>query len=314
MNLSALPDLRATRNPSGPSIADDDVTLNNTQFLETVQRAATTLRTHGISAGDVVTVVLPNTADLVVALFAAWRVGAAVAPLGPTLTASEVADQVEKTGAKLLIVDRPIDLAASTPTVLPVRELASEPPAAADPVELSSDALALLACTSWTSGRPTVLLDHSNLNAMCRIVIDAFDLTSADHSLLVLPLFHVNGIVISTLSPLLAGGRTTIASRFSPTTFFDRIEHSGATYFSAVPTMYTMLADLPGDAVADISAVRFAACGAASASTGLLEKFESRYGIPVVEGYGGLCEHHRRQAQSGDGRPAGAPGVVRHVA
>ena len=130
------------------------------------------------------------------------------------------------------------------------------------------------------------MLDHSNLNAMCRMVIDAFEMTSADHSLLILPLFHVNGIVVGTLSPLVAGGRTTIAGRFSPKAFFDRIEKSRATYFSAVPTIYTMLSDLPADVVPDTSSVRFAICGAAPASVELLEKFETRYGIPLIEGYG----------------------------
>ncbi|WP_330256777.1 AMP-binding protein [Nocardia sp. NBC_00565] len=285
MNLSPLPDLRATRDPNGPCIADDDVELNNGQFLETVQRAAATLRTQGIDAGDVVAVMLPNTVSLVVTLFAAWRIGAAVTPLSPTLVPSEVAYQVADAGAKVLVTDRQVELAA--PALLPVRELTAEPPATADPVELSDDALALLIYTSGTTGRPKgVMLDHANLNAMCRMVIDAFQLTSADHSLLILPLFHVNGIVVSTVSPLLAGGRTTIAGRFSPKTFFERVERSGATYFSAVPTMYTMLADLPTDMRPDTSAVRFAVCGAAPASVELLEKFESRYGIPIAEGYG----------------------------
>ncbi len=136
------------------------------------------------------------------------------------------------------------------------------------------------------------MLDQSNLIAMCRSVIDAFAMTDADHSLLILPLFHVNGIVIGTLSPLLAGGRATIAGRFSPKTFFDRVEQSRATYFSAVPTIYTMLCGLPDDVKPDTSSVRFAICGAAPASVELLEQFESRYGIPIIEGYGlseGTC-------------------------
>lgn len=285
MNLSELPDLRATRDPYGPSIADDDVELNNIQFLRRVQRAAATLRSQGIGAGDVVAVMLPNTVSLVVTLFAAWRIGAAVTPLSPTLVPSEVAYQVADAGARVLVTDRQIELA--TPALLPVRELTAEPPAITDPVRQSDDALALLIYTSGTTGRPKgVMLDHANLKAMCRMVIDAFELTGADHSLLILPLFHVNGIVVGTLSPLLAGGRTTIAGRFGPKTFFERIERSGATYFSAVPTMYTMLADLPADVRPDTSAVRFAVCGAAPASVELLDTFESRYGIPIVEGYG----------------------------
>jgi acyl-CoA synthetase (AMP-forming)/AMP-acid ligase II len=96
----------------------------------------------------------------------------------------------------------------------------------------------------------------------------------------------VNGIVAGTLSPLLAGGRVTVAGRFSPKHFWNRVEQSGATYFSAVPTIYTMLADLPAEIMPDTSSVRFAVCGAAPASVELLDKFESRYGIPIIEGYG----------------------------
>jgi acyl-CoA synthetase (AMP-forming)/AMP-acid ligase II len=130
------------------------------------------------------------------------------------------------------------------------------------------------------------MLDHANLDAMCRSVIDAFALTSVDHSLLILPLFHVNGIVVGTLSPLLAGARATVAGRFKPATFFDRIEQSRATYFSAVPTIYTMLSGLPASVKPDTSSVRFAICGAAPASVELLDGVESRYGIPLIEGYG----------------------------
>ena len=115
------------------------------------------------------------------------------------------------------------------------------------PIE-GDDALALLIYTSGTTGRPKgVMLDHANLDAMCNGVIDAFKLTGADHSLLILPLFHVNGIVVGTLSPLLAGGRATVAGRFRPESFFDRIEQSRPTYFSAVPTIYTMLCGLPAE-------------------------------------------------------------------
>jgi acyl-CoA synthetase (AMP-forming)/AMP-acid ligase II len=156
------------------------------------------------------------------------------------------------------------------------------------------------------------MLDHANLDAMCTGVIDAFKLTRADHSLLILPLFHVNGIVVGTLSPLLAGGRATVTGRFKTESFFDRIEQPRATYFSAVPTIYTMLCGLPASVKPGTSSVRFAICGAAPASVELLEAFESRYGIPLIEGYGlseGSCAHGqsaRRQAQAGHDGTSGA--------
>lgn len=293
MNLPVLPDLRAEENPHGPCLADDDVEFDNEQFAETVRRSAAALAAHGVSAGDVVAVMLPNTSALVVVLFAAWQLGAAVTPVNPALVASEVQYQVSDAAAQVLIVDKPINFEVSASCVVSPRELTAYPVTADTCAEGSQDGLALVVYTSGTTGRPKgVMLDRANVNAMCGMIIDALSLTSADHSLLILPLFHANGIVAGTLSPLLAGGRVTIAGRFRPKTFFPRLERSRPTYFSAVPTIYTMLADLPPAIRPDTSSVRFGLCGAAPASVELLEKFETRYGIPLIEGYGlteGTC-------------------------
>jgi long-chain acyl-CoA synthetase len=289
MHLSALPDRRAAENPVGPAVADDKTDLDNAQFLAAVQRAAASLRGHGVSAGDVIAIMLPNTASFVVSLFAAWRVGAAVTPINPSLTPAEVTYQVSDAGAKVLIAQTAAEFAAGTPVIVTTDELDRGEPTSAvlDAPRHADSALALLVYTSGTTGRPKgVMLDHANLDSMCTGVIDAFKMTGADHSLLILPLFHVNGIVIGTLSPLLAGGRATVAGRFKAESFFDRIEQSRATYFSAVPTIYTMLCGLPPSVKPDTSSVRFAICGAAPASVELLEAFESRYGIPIIEGYG----------------------------
>ena len=88
MNFSALPDLRAAKAPDAPAVADDDTDLNNTQFLDAVLRAGTVMRERGVSAGDVVAIMLPNRASFVVAMFAAWRLGAAVTPISPKCNAS----------------------------------------------------------------------------------------------------------------------------------------------------------------------------------------------------------------------------------
>jgi long-chain acyl-CoA synthetase len=288
MNLSALPDARAARARQAPALADDAVELNNADFLDVVRRVSATMREHGIEPGDVVAIMLPNRAAFVVAMFAAWRLGAAVTPISPTLMPAEVSYQITDAAAKMLVVEEPPGFDAPVRAMLTADELmAARASTAIEPVAHRDDALALLIYTSGTTGRPKgVMLDHANLNDMCRMAIDAFAMDSDDHSLLILPLFHVNGIVVGTLSPLIAGGRTTIAGRFSPTTFFERIEKSRATYFSAVPAIYTMLADLPDNVRPDTSSVRFAICGAAPASVELLDKFETRYGIPLIEGYG----------------------------
>jgi long-chain acyl-CoA synthetase len=137
-----------------------------------------------------------------------------------------------------------------------------------------------------------VMLAHANLSAMCEMMISSSRLSTVDHSMLVLPLFHVNGIVVSILSPLLAGARATVVERFRAEEFFPTVEKVRPTYFSAVPAIYAMLAALPDEHRPDTSSVRFAACGAAPMPAGLIARFEQRYGIPIVEGYGlseGTC-------------------------
>jgi long-chain acyl-CoA synthetase len=288
MNLAKLPDLRMADDPLGPAVADDTTELNNAQFLDAVQRAGAMLRGRGVSAGDVVAVMLPNIAAFVVSLFAAWRLGAAVTPVNPSLKPAEVCYQLHDAGAKVLITQKAPKFDTGTTEVVTVAELAcGDAGFDVPPHGHGDDRLALLIYTSGTTGRPKgVMLDHANIDAMCHAVIDAFGLTRDDHSLLILPLFHVNGIVVGTLSPLLAGGRMTAAGRFNADTFFPRIEQTRATYFSAVPTILTMLSALPDDVTPDTSSLRFAICGAAPASVEQLERFESRYHIPIIEGYG----------------------------
>jgi long-chain acyl-CoA synthetase len=292
MPFATLPDVRAEQSPDAHCIADDTISLSNAEFLRRVHAAVSVLRRHGIGRGDVVAVMLPNRVELVVLLFAAWRLGAAVTPINPALTAAEAGHQIADSGAKVLVgVDATV--IDENVVTLGVAELAaaSQP----DPAEPVSDpaALALLIYTSGTTGTPKgVMLDHANLDAMCRMSIDALKVDAADHSLLVLPLFHVNGIVVSVLTPLLAGGRTTIAGRFAPDTFFGVVERVRPTYFSAVPTIYALLSALPEDLRPDTSSVRAAICGAAPMPAELIGRFERRFGIPVVEGYGlseGTC-------------------------
>jgi long-chain acyl-CoA synthetase len=292
MYFASLPDRRADQDPHGHAVSDGRLALTNAELLNRIRAASHQLRELGIGAGDVVAVKLPNRVEFVVLLFASWRLGATVTPVNPSLTDGEVVRQLNDSGARLLVVE---DGAAMTHgvTTLAIADLADEPVASDPPPHLDSSALALLIYTSGTTGAPKgVMLDHANIDAMADMGRRALQIGPADRCLLILPLFHVNGIVVSVLTPLLAGASLVIADRFNPRTFFDVVESERPTFFSAVPTIYTMLAALPEDVVPDTSSVRFGICGAAPASAELLTRFEARYGFPVVEGYGlseGTC-------------------------
>ena len=277
--LTALPDVRAAAEPGAAAIADDTATLDNAAFAERVARAAALLARSGVRPGDVVAIALPNRVELVIALFAAWRLGAAATPVNPGLTRPEMQYQVDDAAAKVVIGE---GLELDAP-VVEVGALAEEPTLHTDPADTPSDALALLIYTSGTTGRPKgVMLDHANIAAMCDMTRAGLGITAADHSLLILPLFHVNGIVVGTLTPLLAGGRVTIAGRFSPKTFFGLVQRVRPTYFSAVPAIYAMLT---ADA-ADTSSLRLVVCGAAPMPAELIARVEGTLGVVLVEGYG----------------------------
>ncbi|MFI7669561.1 class I adenylate-forming enzyme family protein [Nocardia sp. NPDC049526] len=312
MNFASLPDRRAELDPHGPALSDGSQSLTNAELLDRVRAASEHLRSLGIGPGDVVALQLKNRIEFVLLLFGAWRLGATITPVNPSLTDNEVVRQLDDSGARLLVVEDDITPAGGI-TTLTVGDLytgaassglASEHSSALDLLyqtavewiqqpQVDSSALALLIYTSGTTGVPKgVMLDHGNIDAMAAMGVESLSVGPTDRCLLILPLFHVNGIVVSILTPLLAGASVVIAGRFDPRTFFDLVESERPTFFSGVPTIYSILAALPDSVRPDTSSLRFGICGAAPASAELLTRFEARYGFPLIEGYGlseGTC-------------------------
>jgi acyl-CoA synthetase (AMP-forming)/AMP-acid ligase II len=285
MTFAVLPDIRARVDPGGLAVCDGQQSLTNSGFLNRVRAAADHLGDFDIGAGDVVAVRLRNRIEFVVVLFASWRLGATVTPVNPSLTDVEVIRQLDASSARLLVAE---DVTGpGGVTTLAVGDLRQHARASEPAPRVAPSALALLIFTSGTTGVPKgVMLDHANLDAMAQMGHQALQIGPADRCLLILPLFHVNGIVVSVLTPLLAGASIVIAERFDAKTFFDLVEAERPTYFSAVPTIYNLLAALPAEVVPDTSSLRFGICGAAPASAELLTRFEARYGFPLIEGYG----------------------------
>ncbi|MGC5026424.1 class I adenylate-forming enzyme family protein [Tsukamurella sp. DT100] len=285
--VPALPETRAARAPAAPALADDRLDLSNAEFAAAVRTAAIRLEEYGVSRGDVVGLLLPNRVELVVALFAAWRLGAAATPINPALAPPEIAYQAADAGARVLVTEADAETPDGVAAVACHELLAVSDGEPVEAVAVRPSDLALLIYTAGTTGKPKgVMITHGNIAAMTASFIEHFAFTERDHSLLVLPLFHANGVVLGTLSPLRAGGRATIVGRFRPEEFFPAVERHRPTYFSAVPAIYAMLTALPEKVRPDSSSLRFGICGAAPMPVDLIERFESRFGVPIVEGYG----------------------------
>ncbi|TMR05700.1 AMP-dependent synthetase [Actinomadura soli] len=311
MHAALIPDRRELEDPRGRCVDGAGLRLDNAQFAERVRAASARLAGLGVGRGTVVAVILPNRVEFAVALFAAWRLGAVVTPLNPALTADECAYQLADSGTVLAVADaeRADRIRAAVPVVLDPADLDGGPGSAPEPVA-DLDDLALLVYTSGTTGRPKgVMLGHDNIAAMVRIWIDWLTVTTADRCLLILPLFHVNGIMVSLVGPLAAGASVVIGDRFAAERFWSQVERERPTYFSAVPTILTALCELPDATTPDTSSLRFVACGAAPATAALLRAFEERYLAPVIEGYGLTeCTLAATINPLGDGRKAGTVG------
>ncbi|MFD1658695.1 class I adenylate-forming enzyme family protein [Streptomyces caeni] len=268
-----------------PCVRDERHQLTYAEFAAWVEAAAGQFAEHGIGRGSVVAVMLPNRVELLVAMAAAWRLGATATPVNPAFTAEEADHQIADAGSALVVNLGPGTPDGGRPS-LAADELRRVPVGPALPAARTSpDELALLVYTSGSTGRPKgVMLDHANLEAMTSMMADLMRLTADDHCLLFLPLFHVNAICVSFLSPMRTGSQLTLMSRFTVAGFLDAVERQRPTYFSGVPTIYTMLLAQPRDA--DFSSVRFAVCGAAPASKELLDAVEERFGFVLAEGYG----------------------------
>jgi long-chain acyl-CoA synthetase len=271
-----------------PAVADARCELSTSELAEEVRRVAGGLAGLGVGPGDVVATMLPNQAEVVTTLFAAWQLGAALTPVNPALTVDEAGYQLSDSSAAVVVVDDASAqvLAGSGARQLHVDDLAPMS-GEAPPRSPAADDVALLIYTSGTTGRPKgVVLGHANVTAMVAMLAGHLRMGPSERALVALPLFHVNGLVVSVLTPLAVCGSTVILERFSKSSFWDEVERARPTFFSLVPAMYRMFNELPDEVRPDTSSLRFCICGAAPVPAQALTAFKERYGVPIVEAYG----------------------------
>ena len=267
------------------------------EFETAVRRTASLLVANGISKGDVVSLLLPNSVEYVIAYFACWQIGALAGPINSLLKAQEIAYVISNSEAKAWLVNsefRPIvDQIGDIVNV--VINFDDEAKATyADErglnADLSCDDEAIIIYTSGTTGKPKgCLLTHGNVIANARQISGWLKFTEADRLLTMMPLFHMNAVSVTTMSALYAGGSTVVSAKFSASRFWQIISDYQITSFGSVATMLSMLLSTYPDGVPaglKTDQLRFAMCGSAPVPAEVLRRFEETFNCLVIEGYG----------------------------
>ena len=163
---------------------------------------------------------------------------------------------------------------------------------------IQADEIASYFHTGGTTGTPKLAPhSHGNEVAMAYSMNLVTDFGPGDVTLCGLPLFHVNGVIVTGLTAFLGGAEVLLATPQgyrNPNligNFWKLIERHKVSFFSGVPTIYAGLLQVPSEGH-DLSSLKYALCGAAPMPVELIRQFEAKTGLTLIEGYGlteGTC-------------------------
>ena len=280
------------------------------EFEAAVDRAARLLTSSSVGKGDVVSLLMPNSAEYIIAYFACWKLGAIAGPINSLLKAQEISFVISDSEAKALLVHSDFlptieTIRRELPALQEIVVFEDESEATRDfsdagvgarhavplpltPINLDDDAIIIY--TSGTTGKPKgCLLTHGNLIANARQISQWLGFTKDDRLLTIMPLFHMNAVSVTTMSALYAGGSTVVSPKFSASRFWQIISDYQITSFGSVATMLSMLLTTYPDGAPQglkTDQLRFAMCGSAPVPAEVMKRFEETFNCLVIEGYG----------------------------
>ena len=284
--MDSLPETlgrQAREHPRSLAIVDGIHRLTYVQLHEMTCIVADRLCKYGISPGDRVAMLLPNSAQAVALIYGTWLVGGVIVPLNPQARGQEVCALAQHSGARIVVCEpgyRDLDAVAGATatrntTVLMIADLTT---AAGDtlnpaPAALNADDLAMLLYTSGTTGHPkAVMLSHGNISANVAAIINYLELTREDRVLSVLPFNYSYGS--SVLHTHLAVGATIVLEKnlVFPHAIAETMEREKVTGFPGVPSTFALLLSRVDLAGMRLDSLRYVTQAGAAMSAALVEK------------------------------------------
>lgn len=315
INYRTLPELlnyQLKHCPNLPFLLWKDTVITYQEFDVITNRVATALQKMGLGKGDVVSLYLPNCPEFIYLWFGLSKLGAVMGPINALFKGDEVKYIINDSEAKCIVTVPQMagvitDIASDCPGLnhkilldqvapggwLTFNQLINSGEDRLPGIGLEPDDIASIIYTSGTTGKPKgVLLSHWNYISDGAMTAELVPLGPGERIMMILPLFHVNAQIATTIVPMLIGGTVVILERFNPVNFWSAVEQYQPVSFSCVPTILSILLDAPGADTADYSSLRYVICGAAPLPVNLFHRFEEKFKLHILEGYGlteGTC-------------------------
>jgi fatty-acyl-CoA synthase len=319
--LSPLEFLRRARHiyPDREAVVDEGLRLTYSEFGRRCDRWSAALQHLGVSHGDRVAYIAPNTHALLESFYAVPQIGAVLVPINYRLIADDFAYIIGHCGAKVLCVHSDYlemveRIRHELPEVKhfvalegltdPLREagwlnyetvLASAPETFTRP-PIAEDDLLTINYTSGTTSRPKgVMITHRNAYMNVVGTLIHISMSPADRYLWTLPMFHANGwTFVWTITAV--GGTHVCLRKVEPRAIFTLVRDEGITLLCAAPTVLIGIANAPEDVrrillpaetgeTLERRKVRVLAAGAPPAAA-TIERIEDELGWEITQVYG----------------------------
>ena len=319
LNLAVVLENSARDYPTRPAFTFMDTTLTYAQVNGAANQVASGLRAQGVQAGNKVALSCLNLPYFPIVYYGILKAGAVVVPLSVLLKKDEIAYHLADSEAKaylcfagtdelpmgqmgyagfqetascehfFMIMPRP-DMPSPMADTLTLGSLMKDQSPANETVATGAEDTAVIVYTSGTTGKPKgAELTHSNLLQNAILSAELFQSTEQDVQLVVLPLFHIFSMTCMLNAGVYRGVHSILLPRFDAETAFGLMKQHQVTLFAGVPTMYWGLLNYQSDRF-DPSAItqhlRLAISGGASLPVQVLNDFEQRFGVMILEGYG----------------------------
>ena len=311
LNLARFLDISAEKHPDTYAVMLDDRKMTYAEVAAAAKRVANALRSKGIGPGDKVAMMIANTPHFPIIYYGILQAGAVVVPVNVLYQHQEIEHYLRDSEAVALFAFKlfaeeatkaftAVDSCKHLVIVSTMEDM--EVPAVGENFmhlmiqsstdfevhQTMPDDTAVLLYTSGTTGAPKgAELTHFNLffNAFYAAK-EIVKVTPGDVALAVLPLFHSFGQTCIMNASFLSGATVTLLPRFETEKAMQVIQRDHVKLIAMVPTMYFFILNQQNWKDYDFSSVKMAVSGGAALPEEVHRRFQERYGITILEGYG----------------------------